>query len=58
MGDGMKAYMGKCVKTGKYMVHVEHQGIKPYTELYDTQKEADEAIQADFQAEREGGIFK
>lgn len=47
MGDGMMHYMGKCVKTGKHMVHVEHQGIKPFTRLYDTQQQADAAITAD-----------
>lgn len=54
----MKAYMGQCVKTGKYMVHVERQGIKPYTEVYETQKEADDAITLDWQEEREGQVLR
>lgn len=51
-------YMGKDVKTGKHMVYVSC--VTGTTEIvyYDTLKEADTAIQEDFQAEREGGIFK
>lgn len=58
MGDGMMHYMGKDVKTGKHMVYVSC--VTGTTEIvyYDTLKEADAAIQEDFQAEREGGIFK
>ena len=58
MGDGMMQYVGKDVKTGKHMVYVSC--VTGITEIvyYNTLKEADAAIQEDFQAEREGEIFK
>lgn len=54
----MMQYVGKDVKTGKHMVYVSC--VTGITEIvyYNTLKEADAAIQEDFQAEREGEIFK
>lgn len=54
----MKAYMGKDTKTGRHMVYVSC--VTGTTEIvyYDTLKEADAAIQEDFQAEREGNLFR
>jgi len=58
MGDWMMHYMGKDVKTGKHMVYVSC--VTGTTEIvyYDTLKEADAAIQEDFQAEREGNLLR
>lgn len=58
MGDGMMQYVGKDVKTGKHMVYVSC--VTGTTEIvyYDTLKEADTAIQEDFQEEREGNLLR
>jgi len=54
----MKAYMGKDTKTGRHMVYVEHQGVKPFYEYHDTAEQANESIINDYKEEREGNLFK
>lgn len=51
-------YVGIDVVTGKHMVYVSHVTGLTETIYFKSQKEADEAIQADFQAEREGRILR
>lgn len=57
MGDGMMHYIGKCVKTGQHMVHVNHYSGQTETKYFATQQQADAAIMADWQEERERGIL-
>jgi len=57
MGDGMMQYVG-IDDNDKHMVHVDYQGIKPFTVYFDSHEEAQNYIDEAFKEEREGNLFR